>query len=104
LFPEARPWGPYLEFLGTVLLLAGLGIGILRYRLWDIDRLVNRTVVYGLVTVILGGAYALGVLVLGQAAGAGRRPSRLVVAGTTLGVAARFPPLGRRAQRGAHRR
>ena len=37
LFPEARPYGPYLEFLGTVLLLAGLGIGIFCYRLWDID-------------------------------------------------------------------
>jgi hypothetical protein len=75
LFPEADPWGPYAELLGTVL-LAGLGVGILRYRLWDIDRLVNRTVVYGLVTVILGGAYALGVLVLGQAVGAGRSPSK----------------------------
>ena len=104
LFPEARPWGPYLEFLGTVLLLAGLGIGILRYRLWDIDRLVNRTVVYGLVTVILGGAYALGVLVLGQAVGAGRSPSSLVVAGTTLVVAALFQPLRRRVQRAVDRR
>jgi hypothetical protein len=104
LFPEARPWGPYAEFLGTVLLLAGLGIGILRYRLWDIDRLVNRTVVYGLVTVILGGAYALGVLVLGQAVGAGRSPSSLVVAGTTLVVAALFQPLRRRVQRAVDRR
>jgi hypothetical protein len=104
LFPEARPYGPYLEFLGTVLLLAGLGIGILRYRLWDIDRLVNRTVVYGLVTVILGGAYALGVLVLGQAVSAGRRPSGLVVAATTLVVAALFQPLRRRVQRAVDRR
>jgi len=98
LFPEADPWGPYLEFLGSVLLLTGLGIGILRYRLWDIDRLVNRTVVYGLVTVILGGAYALGVLVLGHAVSAGRSPSSLVVAGTTLVVAALFQPLRRRVQ------
>ena len=104
LFPEADPWGPYLEFLGTVLLLAGLGIGILRYRLWDIDRLVNRTVVYGLVTVILGGAYALGVLVLGHAVSAGRSPSSLVVAGTTLVVAALFQPLRRRVQRAVDRR
>jgi hypothetical protein len=104
LFPEARPWGPYAELLGTVLLLTGLGIGILRYRLWDIDRLVNRTVVYGLVTVILGGAYALGVLVLGQAVGAGRSPSSLVVAGTTLVVAALFQPLRRRVQRAVDRR
>jgi hypothetical protein len=104
LFPEADPWGPYAEFLGTVLLLAGLGVGILRYRLWDIDRLVNRTVVYGLVTVILGGAYALGVLVLGQAVGAGRSPSGLAVAGTTLVVAALFQPLRRRVQRAVDRR
>jgi hypothetical protein len=104
LFPEADPWGPYAEFLGTVLLLAGLGIGILRYRLWDIDRLVNRTVVYGLVTVVLGGAYALGVLVLGHAIGAGRSPSSLVVAGTTLVVAALFQPLRRRVQRAVDRR
>ena len=104
LFPEADPWGPYAEFLGTVLLLAGLGVGILRFRLWDIDRLVNRTLVYGLLTVILGGAYALGVLVLGQAVSAGRRPSSLVVAGTTLVVAALFQPLRRRVQRAVDRR
>jgi hypothetical protein len=66
LFPEARPYGPNLEFLGTVLLLAGLGIGIFRYRLWDIDRLVNRTLVYGLLTATLGTIYAGLVLVLGQ--------------------------------------
>ncbi len=104
LFPEVQPWGPYAEFLGTVLLLAGLGVGILRYRLWDIDRLVNRTLVYGLLTVILGGAYALGVLVLGHAVSAGRRPSSLVVAGTTLVVAALFQPLRRRVQRAVDRR
>jgi hypothetical protein len=104
LFPDADPWGPYAEFLGTVVLLAGLGIGVLRYRLWDIDRLVNRTVVYGLVTVILGGAYALGVLVLGHAVSAGRSPSSLVVAGTTLVVAALFQPLRRRVQRAVDRR
>jgi hypothetical protein len=104
LFPEAQPWGPYAEFLGTVLLLGGLGIGILRYRLWDIDRLVNRTLVYGLVTVILGGAYTLGVLVLGQVVSAGRRPSGLVVAATTLVVAALFQPLRRRVQRAVDRR
>jgi uncharacterized membrane protein YhiD involved in acid resistance len=61
-------------------------------------------VVYGLVTVILGGTYALGVLVLGQAVGAGRSPSSLVVAGTTLVVAALFQPLRRRVQRAVDRR
>jgi hypothetical protein len=95
LFPEARPWGPYLEFLGTVLLLAGLGIGIFRFRLWEIDRLVNRTLVYGLLTVLLGGAYATVALVLGQLLG---RDSSLVVAAATLAVAALFQPARRRIQ------
>jgi hypothetical protein len=104
LFPEADPWGPYLEFLGTVLGIAGVGIGILRYRLWDIDRLVNRTLVYGLLTAILAGCYALGVLVLGHTVSAGRSPSSLVVAATTLVVAALFQPLRRRIQHAVDRR
>jgi len=105
LFPEARPWGPYLEFLGTVLLLAGLGIGIFRYRLWDIDRLVNRTLVYGLLTAILGAVYAGLVLVLGQLfGGIGTDTSSWAVAGATLAVAALFQPARRRIQQTVDRR
>jgi hypothetical protein len=105
LFPEADPYGPYLEFLGTVLLLAGLGIGILRYRLWDIDRLVNRTVVYGLLTAVLGGVYAAMVLVLGQLFGRiGDKAPSWVVAGATLAVAALFQPARRRIQTVVDRR
>ena len=105
LFPEARPWGPYLEFLGTVLLLAGLGIGIFRYRLWDIDRLVNRTLVYGLLTATLGVVYAGLVLVLGQLfGGIGTDTSSWAVAGATLAVAALFQPARRRIQQTVDRR
>jgi hypothetical protein len=105
LFPEARPWGPYLEFLGTVLLLAGLGIGIFRYRLWDIDRLVNRTLVYGLLTAILGAVYAGLVLVLGQLfGGIGTKTPSWAVAGATLAVAALFQPARRRIQQTVDRR
>ena len=105
LFPEARPWGPYLEFLGTVLLLAGLGIGIFRYRLWDIDRLVNRTLVYGLLTAILGVVYASVVLVLGQLfGGIGTETPSWAVAGATLAVAALFQPARRRIQQTVDRR
>ena len=105
LFPEARPWGPYLEFLGTVLLLAGLGIGIFRYRLWDIDRLVNRTLVYGLLTAILGAAYVGLVLVLGQLfGGIGTETPSWAVAGATLAVAALFQPARRRIQQTVDRR
>jgi hypothetical protein len=99
LFPEARPYGPYLEFLGTVLLLAGLGIGIFRFRLWEIDRLVNHTLVYGLLTVLLGAVYAGLVLALGELSGGigGGTPS-WAVAGATLAVAALFQPARRRIQ------
>ena len=102
LFPEARPWGPYLEFLGTAVQLAGLGIGILWFRLWDIDRLVNRTLVYGLLTALLGLAYAAAVLVLGQLAG--RERNNLAVAGATLAVAALVQPARRRIQQAVERR
>jgi hypothetical protein len=105
LFPEARPYGPYLEFLGTVLLLAGLGIGIFRYRLWDIDRLVNRTLVYGLLTAILGAVYVGLVLILGQLfGGIGTETPSWAVAGATLAVAALFQPARRRIQQTVDRR
>jgi hypothetical protein len=105
LFPEARPYGPYLEFLGTVLLLAGLGIGIFRYRLWDIDRLVNRTLVYGFLTATLGIIYAGLVLVLGQLfGGIGTETPSWAVAGATLAVAALFQPARRRIQQTVDRR
>jgi hypothetical protein len=99
LFPEARPWGPYAEFLGTVLLLAGLGIGIFRFRLWDIDLLLNRTLVYGLLTALLGALYAGLVLALGQLSGGlGEGTPSWAVAAATLAVAALFQPARRRVQ------
>jgi hypothetical protein len=99
LFAEAQPYGPYLEFLGAALQLAGLGIGIFRFRLWDIDLLVNRTLVYGLLTALLGAVYAGLVLALAQLPGGigGQTPS-WAVAGATLAVAALFQPARRRIQ------
>jgi hypothetical protein len=103
-FALAGAVGAYLELAETPLVLGGLGIGIFRYRLWEIDRLLNRTLVYGLLTAILGGAYAIGVLVIGQRFSPGRDPSSLVVAATTLAVAALFQPLRRTIQRLVDRR
>jgi hypothetical protein len=81
------------------------GIAILRYRLYDIDRLINRTLVYGLLTAMLAGVYAGLVLVLGQVfGGLGAETPSWVVAGATLAVAALFQPARRRIQAVVDRR
>jgi hypothetical protein len=82
-------------------LLLATGAAVLRYRLYDIDRILSRTLAYGLLTVLLGGSYAGVVLGLGQLLG---RESSLVVAAATLAVAAAFQPLRRRIQQGVDRR
>jgi hypothetical protein len=75
------------------------GIAILRYRLYDIDRLINRTLVYGTLTALLGGVYAAAVLVLGQVfGGVAGNPPPWAVAGATLAVAAMFQPARQRIQ------
>ena len=76
-----------------------IGVAILRYRLYDIDRLINRTLVYGLLTALLGAVYAGSVLVLGQLfGGVGDRTPSWAVAGATLAVAALFQPARVRVQ------
>ena len=84
--------------LGVVLIAAGIsvavlplatGAAILRYRLYDLDRIISRTLAYGLLTVLLGLGYAAVVLGLGRLLPQG---SSLVVAAATLAVAAVFQP------------
>ncbi|HKP99089.1 MAG TPA: hypothetical protein VJ735_02055 [Actinomycetes bacterium] len=77
------------------------GAAVLRYRLYDLDRIISRTLAYGLLTLLLGGGYAAVVLVLGQLLG---RESPLVVAAATLAVAAVFQPARRRIQTTVDRR
>ena len=79
-----------------------IGVAVLKYRLFDIDRLMNRTLVYGLLTAILGLGYLGAVLVLGQVLGQDR--SNLAVAGATLALAAMFQPARRRIQTAVDRR
>jgi hypothetical protein len=83
--------------LGTCVAVLPLvtGAAILRYRLYDLDRIIGRTVGYGLLTLLLGGAYAGLVLGLSQLLGRG---SSLTVAVATLAVAAVFQPARRRVQ------
>ena len=78
----------------AVLLLA-IAAAILRYRLYDLDRVISRTIAYGLLTLTLGLSYAAVVLALGQLLG---QDSSLAVAGATLAVAALFQPARHRIQ------
>jgi hypothetical protein len=87
--------------LFVALLPVATGAAILRYRLYDLDRIISRTLAYGLLTVLLGGAYAGVVLGLGQRLG---QNSSLVVAAATLAVAALFQPARRRIQQAVDRR
>jgi hypothetical protein len=80
----------------VVLLPLATGAAILRYRLYDLDRIISRTLAYGLLTVLLGLGYALVVLGLGRLLS--EQASTLAVAGATLAVAAAFQPLRRRVQ------
>lgn len=70
-------------------------IAILRYRLYDIDVVISRTLAYGVLTVVLAATYAASVVVIGAAAG---RDSAWATAGATLAVAAAFGPLRGRVQ------
>ena len=89
----------------VVFLPVAAGIAILRYRLYDIDRLINRTLVYGLLTAVLAAVYAGVVLVLVQVSGGiGTKPPSWAVAGATLAAAALFQPARRRIQAAVDRR
>jgi hypothetical protein len=97
-------WGPILELLQPPLMFAGLGIGMFRYQLYDVDRVINRTLVYGLLTAALGLAYAAGSLVFVLVAGADSDPPSWLVAAATLAAAAVFRPARRRIQAVVDRR
>ena len=104
---DILPHGLYVVMATSVTLLFPLatGIAVVRYRLYDIDRIINRTLVYGLLTALLGAVYAGTVLVLGQVfGGVGEKPPSWIVAGATLAVAALFQPARRRIQQAVDRR
>jgi hypothetical protein len=108
LVPNPLPEGAVTDVLfGLTIALIPIaaGIAILRHRLYDIDRLINRTVVYAALTALLGAVYAGAVLVLGQVFGSvGGEPPGWAVAGATLAVAALFQPARRRVQAVVDRR
>jgi hypothetical protein len=80
------------------LIPVSVAVAVVKYRLYDIDRLINRTLVYGLLTALLVGLYAGLVFLLGVVLDPVVRESSLAVAAATLAVAALFQPLRRRVQ------
>jgi len=84
-----------IGMLSTLIVPIALGMAILRFRLYEIDRLVSRTVSYATLGALLAGAFYNGVIGIQALFGAS---NDLAVAGTTLAVAALFDPLRRRLQ------
>ncbi len=81
-----------LASVGVLLLPIATGFAMLRYRLFDIDRIISRTLAYGLLTALLAGAYLVAVLAL-QSVLPVRDDSPVIVAASTLAVVAAFGPL-----------
>jgi len=90
-----------LGFVGIFALPASIGVAVLKYRLYDIDRIISRTLAYALVTGLLVGAYA-GIVLLATHVLSVSSP--VAVAASTLAAAALFNPLRRRVQRAVDRR
>jgi hypothetical protein len=98
-------WVRLVENLTFGFLFVAIAVAVLRYRLYEIDRLINRTLVYGLLTALLGAVYVGIVLILGPLfGGIGGEPPSWAVAGATLAVAALFGPARRRIQQAVDRR
>jgi hypothetical protein len=102
------PWSgevsaPVLVVLNSILpalaigsIAVGVGIAVFRYRLFDIDRIISRTLLYSLLTALLVGVYA--VIVIGIGTATGRSDNPVLIAGATLVVAALFGPARSRLQ------
>jgi len=88
----------HMALVGLVAIPAGVGIAITRYHLYDIDVVINRTLVYLVLTAILATTYLAVVVLLQQTLGGLTEESDLAIAGSTLAVAALFRPLRSRVQ------
>jgi hypothetical protein len=96
--------GYTLILLGMLALPLALGVAILRYRLYDVDLVISRSLTYALVTILLAAAYA-GLVLAAQAVFSSLTGgSNLAIAVSTLVVAALFLPVRRRVQRFVDRR
>ncbi len=103
-FGDRFEWLWPLWITSTMLPVIAIGIAITRYHLYDIDRIISRTIGYGVVTAVLFGVFWSANLLLQGALNAATRSDPFVVAGSTLLVAALFNPLRVRVQSVVDRR
>jgi hypothetical protein len=97
-------FGWLIGLTGLALLPIAIGIAILRYRLYEIDRIVSRTIGWAVVSAILVAVFAAIILVTQAVLAPLTSSNTLAVAVSTLAVAALFQPLRRRVQRGVDHR
>jgi hypothetical protein len=93
--------GSFVLLVGLAALPVGIGVAILKYRLYDIDRIISRTLAYAIITGLLAGVYAGLVLLATQVF---RIHAPVAVAASTLAAAALFNPLRLRVQLAVDRR
>ncbi len=99
-----RTFGLTLFKLASLLFPLSFAIAVLRYRLWDIDLIIRRTLIYTVLSGVLIVFYLMGILVMQQILSAFTQASQLSVVISTLATAAVFNPLRRRIQDGIDRR
>jgi hypothetical protein len=97
-------WGAYILEIGLILLPIAVGVAVLRYRLYDIDRLISRTIGWALVTGILAAVFVGAVIGLQALLAGVTQGETLAVAASTLAAFALFQPLRRRIQAAVDRR
>lgn len=107
-FEESGDGSDYFAFvmnmIGLLAIPVSIGVAILRYRLYDIDVIIKRTLVYAVLTAILGGMYFVLVIAMQGIVAPVTEQSDVAVAASTLAVAAAFRPARRHVQQFIDRR